>query len=60
MSKREDDPPVDDTESEESSEEESSDEDTPEEPATPSVTNQSLPEVTNQLDDLHLDMGDRD
>ena len=60
MSKREDDPPVDDTESEESSEEESSDEDTPEEPATPSVTNQSLPEVTSQLDDLHLDMGDRD
>jgi hypothetical protein len=59
MSRREEDPPVDDIESEEeSSEEESSDEDTPEEPATPLVTNQTLPDVTNQLDNLHLDMGD--
>jgi hypothetical protein len=60
MSRREDDLSIDDTESEESSEEESSDEDTLEEPATPLVTNQSLPEVTSQLDDLHLDMGNRD
>jgi len=59
MSRREDDPSVENIESEEeSSEEESSDEDTPEEPATPSITNQSLPEVTSQLDDLHLEMGD--
>jgi hypothetical protein len=59
MSEEEIHPPVDDIESEEeSSEEELSDEDIPEEPATPSITNQSLPEVTSQLDNLHLDMGD--
>lgn len=58
MSRREE-PPVDDIESEEeSSEEESEDEDTPKEPATPLITNQTLPDVTSQLDNLHLDMGD--
>jgi hypothetical protein len=58
MSRREDDPTVEDIESEEESSDESSDEDTPDEPATPSITNQSLPEVTSQLDDLHLEMSD--
>jgi hypothetical protein len=58
MSRREEDPPVDDTESEEdSSEEDSDDEDTPEELATPLVTNQTLPDVTSRLDNLHLDIG---
>jgi hypothetical protein len=51
--------PVNDIESEEeSSKEELSDEDIPEELATPSIINQSLPEVTSQLDNLHLDIGD--
>lgn len=70
MSKEEVDPPINDTESEEelsndpvqeesSSEEESDDEVTPEEQATLSVTNQSLPDVTEQLDGLHLSMTDR-
>lgn len=58
MSRREDDPPVKDIESEEESSDESSNEETPDEPATPSITNQSLPEVTSQLDNLHLEMGD--
>lgn len=58
MSRREDDPSVEDIESEEESSDESSDEETPDEPATPSITNQSLPEVTSQLDNLHLEMGD--
>ncbi|TLD05658.1 Cytochrome P450 monooxygenase-like protein [Venturia nashicola] len=58
MSRKED-PPVEDIESEEeSSEEESSDEEAPEEPATPSNTDQPLPEVTSQLYNLHLEMGD--
>jgi hypothetical protein len=57
MSEEEVQPPVDDTESEESSEE-SEDEATPDEPATPLLTNQTLPDVTRQLDDLHLEMTD--
>lgn len=58
MSRKEE-PPVEDIESEEeSSEEESSDEETPEEPATPLNTDQPLPEVTSQLYNLHLEMGD--
>jgi hypothetical protein len=55
MSEEENDPPVD-TESEESSEE--SEEETPDEPATPLITNQTLSDVTNQLDNFHLEMGD--
>lgn len=46
----EEDPSVEDT----SSEEESDNESTPEEPATPLVTNQSLPVVTEWLENVHL------
>ena len=63
-------PPVDDTESEEessddsvqeeqpvineSSSDESDDEITPDEPATPLITNQSIPVVTEWLQNVHL------
>lgn len=46
----EEEPSVEDT----SSEEESDNESTPEEPATPLVTNQSLPLVTEWLENVHL------
>jgi hypothetical protein len=50
--------PIDDIESEEeSSKEELSDKDIPEELATLLIINQSLPEVTSQLDNLYLDIG---
>lgn len=53
--------PVEDIESEEElSKEELTDEETPEEPATLLVTNQLLPDITHQLDNLYLDMGDCD
>ncbi|KAM0708543.1 hypothetical protein Q7P35_005195 [Cladosporium inversicolor] len=51
--------PSDDSVQEESSSKEESDDNTPSEPATLLITNQSVPEVTSQLDNLHLDMGDR-
>jgi hypothetical protein len=54
MSEEENDLSVDDT----SSEEESDNDSTPDEPATPLLTNQTLPDVTSQLDNLHLEMGD--
>jgi hypothetical protein len=53
-------PPVEDTESEEGSlsREESIDEITPEEPATPLIINQSLPDVTAQFEELYINMTD--
>jgi hypothetical protein len=40
------------------SEEELDNDSTLDEPATPLLTNQTLPDVTNQLDNLHLNIGD--
>jgi hypothetical protein len=58
MSKEEIHLPINDIESkEESSEEELSNKDIPEEPATLSIINQSLPKVTSQLNNLYLDIG---
>jgi hypothetical protein len=54
MSEEEDDLSVDDT----TSEEESDNDSTHDEPATPLLTNQTLPDVTSQLDNLYLEMGD--
>jgi hypothetical protein len=53
MSKEDNDLSIDDT----TSEEELDNDSTPDKPATPSLTNQTLPDVTSQLDNLHLNIG---